>query len=110
MQTVQTQIRLLLDEPSDQGLHCLPFHSHHLGILTEVKLFQYEFFDCKNNILRCPKFFVNYGYTRKKEIKKEGRKERTKKKERKKERKKENLYYFYIIYRNNLQRSMLYTD
>ena len=26
MQTVQTQIRLLLMEQSDQGLHCLPFH------------------------------------------------------------------------------------
>ena len=27
-QTVQTQIRLLLEEQSDQGLHCLLFHSH----------------------------------------------------------------------------------
>ena len=27
-QTVQTQIRLLLEEQSDQGLHCLPFHLH----------------------------------------------------------------------------------
>ena len=26
MQTMQTQIRLLLKEQSDQGLHCLPFH------------------------------------------------------------------------------------
>ena len=26
MQTVQTQIRLLLKEQSDQGLHCLPVH------------------------------------------------------------------------------------
>ena len=26
MQTVQTQIRLLLQEQSDQGLHCLLFH------------------------------------------------------------------------------------
>ena len=26
MQTVQTQIRLLLKEQSDQGLHCLPFY------------------------------------------------------------------------------------
>ena len=25
---VQTQIRLLLKEQSDQGLHCLPFHPH----------------------------------------------------------------------------------
>ena len=28
-QTVQTQIRLLLQEQSDQGLHCLLFHLHH---------------------------------------------------------------------------------
>ena len=27
-QTVQTQIRLLLEEHSDQGLHCLLFHLH----------------------------------------------------------------------------------
>ena len=27
-QTVQTQIRLLLEDQSDQGLHCLLFHSH----------------------------------------------------------------------------------
>ena len=29
-QTVQIQIRLLLEEQSDQGLHCLPFRLHHL--------------------------------------------------------------------------------
>ena len=29
-QTVQTQIRLLLEEQSDQGLHCLPFGLHRL--------------------------------------------------------------------------------
>ena len=28
-QTVQTQIRLLLVEQSDQGRHCLLFHLHH---------------------------------------------------------------------------------
>ena len=27
-QTVRTQIRLLLQEQSDQGLHCLLFHLH----------------------------------------------------------------------------------
>ena len=32
-QTVQTQIRLLLEEQSDQGLHCLPFRLHRLDIL-----------------------------------------------------------------------------
>ena len=30
-QTVQTLIRLLLEEQSDQGLHCLPFNLHILG-------------------------------------------------------------------------------
>ena len=31
-QTVQTHIRLLLEEQSDQGLHCLLFHLHYLEI------------------------------------------------------------------------------
>ena len=33
-QTVQTQIRLLLEEQSDQGLHCLQFPLHLLDTLT----------------------------------------------------------------------------
>ena len=33
-QTVQTQIRLLLEEQSDQGLHCLPFRLHPFGHST----------------------------------------------------------------------------
>ena len=32
-QTVQTQIRLLLEEQSNQGLHCLPFRLHRLDSL-----------------------------------------------------------------------------
>ena len=32
-QTVQTQIRLLLEEQSDQSLHCLLFH---LNLLAEI--------------------------------------------------------------------------
>ena len=32
-QTVQTQIRLLLEEQSDQDLHCLPFGLHRLDSL-----------------------------------------------------------------------------
>ena len=32
-QTVQTQSRLLLEEQSDQGLYCLPFHLHRLDSL-----------------------------------------------------------------------------
>ena len=34
-QTVETQIRLLLEEQSDQGLHCLLFH---LNLLGEIPL------------------------------------------------------------------------
>ena len=44
-QTVETQIRLLLEEQSDQGLHCLLFHLHlfnkipkGLGSLFELKV------------------------------------------------------------------------
>ena len=33
-QTVQTQIRLLLEEQSDQGLHCLLFHLHLLDKIS----------------------------------------------------------------------------
>ena len=36
-QTVQTQIRLLLEEQSDQGLHCLPFRLHCLDSLLYGK-------------------------------------------------------------------------
>ena len=32
-QTVQTQIRLLLEEQSDRGRHCLQFHLHRLDSL-----------------------------------------------------------------------------
>ena len=35
-QTVQTQIRLLLEEQSDQGLHCLLFHLHLLTKYPKV--------------------------------------------------------------------------
>ena len=41
-QTVQTQIRLLQEEQSDQGLHCLPLHlrilslSEFLDMLNEL--------------------------------------------------------------------------
>ena len=33
-QTVQTQIRQLLEEQSDQGLHCLQFPLHRLDVFT----------------------------------------------------------------------------
>ena len=42
MQTVQTQIRLLLKEQSDQGLHCLPFRIRNiiLARIVEKKVFE----------------------------------------------------------------------
>ena len=43
-QTVQTQVRLLLEEQSDQGLRCLPFHLHLLGALLcgEAAMFKFQ--------------------------------------------------------------------
>ena len=35
--TVQTQIRLLLNEQSDQGLHCLPFYLHLMHTNCKVR-------------------------------------------------------------------------
>ena len=32
-QTVQTHVRLLLEDKFDQGLHCWPFYVHHLRAL-----------------------------------------------------------------------------
>ena len=42
-QIVQTQIRLLLEEQSDQGLHCLLFHLHHFDKIPQglASLFQF---------------------------------------------------------------------
>ena len=37
-QTMQTQIRLLLEEQSDQGLHCLPFRLHRLDLLLYCRV------------------------------------------------------------------------
>ena len=41
-QTVQTQIKLLLVEQSDQGLHCLLFHLHHFVKITLDLAFLFE--------------------------------------------------------------------
>ena len=35
-QTVQTHIRLLLEEQSDQGLHCLLFHLYHFDKFSKI--------------------------------------------------------------------------
>ena len=37
-QTVQTQIRLLLEEQSDQGLRCLPFRLHRLDSFAVITI------------------------------------------------------------------------
>ena len=42
-QTVQTQIKLLLEEQSDQGLHCLQFHLHILEVLLYGKAWFLKF-------------------------------------------------------------------
>ena len=42
-QTVQTQIRLLLEEQSDQGLHCLLYHCFFSNKYTKVWLFSLNF-------------------------------------------------------------------
>ena len=42
-QTVQTQIRLLLEEQSDQGLHCLQFRLQLLGALLFGKAILFNF-------------------------------------------------------------------
>ena len=42
-QTVQTQIRLLFEEQSDQGLHCLPFRLHRLDSLLYSRATLFKF-------------------------------------------------------------------
>ena len=42
-QTVQTQIRLLLEEQSDQGLHCLQFRLHLLDSLLYGRAILFKF-------------------------------------------------------------------
>ena len=67
-QTVQTQIRLLLEEQSDQGLHCLLFNSYHCLEWRELCLYflfckialllfnMYCHFPCAFNCLLCTVF------------------------------------------------------
>ena len=42
-QKVQTQIRLLLEEQSDQGLHCLLFHLHNFDKVPKGLASLFEF-------------------------------------------------------------------
>ena len=41
--TVQTQIRLLLEEQSDLGLYCLLFHLHHSDKIPQALASLFEF-------------------------------------------------------------------
>ena len=43
-QTVQTQIRLLLEEQSDQGLHCLLFHLHLFDEIHSLRKHSHMFY------------------------------------------------------------------
>ena len=55
-QTVQTQIRLLLEEQSDQGLPCLLFRLHLLDTFLNGKATLFKFKDDYNNIF-CVRMF-----------------------------------------------------
>ena len=53
-QTVQTQIRLLLEEQSDQGLYCLPFRLHRLDSLHYGRATQFKLLSDYNKFFGCP--------------------------------------------------------
>ena len=55
-QTVMTQIRLLLEEQSDQGLHCLPFCLHWLDAIYYGKATVFEFQSDYHTFFWCPNF------------------------------------------------------
>ena len=59
-QTMHTQIRLLLEEQSDQGLHCLPFCLHLLDALLygEAALFKFQCGYSKFSSVRILKIFT----------------------------------------------------
>ena len=60
-QTVQTQIRLLLEEQSDQGLHCLLFHLHLFDKIPKGLASFLEFLVDYSNVFWRPKIlrFMN---------------------------------------------------
>ena len=58
-QIVQIQIRLLLQEQSDQDLHCLSFHFHLLDALLHCKTKLFHFRTLYRNYFRCPIFSLN---------------------------------------------------
>ena len=53
-QTVQTHIRLLLEEQSDQCLHCLPFRLYRLDSLLCDRATQFKFLSDYNKFFGCP--------------------------------------------------------
>ena len=55
-QTVQTQIRLLLMEQSDQGLLCLLFCLHLLNTILQCKIKLLQLYDNYGNYFRCTNF------------------------------------------------------
>ena len=55
-QTMQTQIRLLLKEQSDQCLLCLLFCLHLLNAILHYKIQLFHLLDNHGNNLRCPNF------------------------------------------------------
>ena len=60
-QTVQTQIRLLLEEQSDQGLHCLLFHLH---LFDEIPLGLASMFEFLGRLQESFLVFENLGTLR----------------------------------------------
>ena len=59
-QTVQIQIRLLLEEQSDQGLHSLQFPLHLLGAILYGKSTLFDFKGDYSKLFGCPNFLDFY--------------------------------------------------
>ena len=61
-QTVQSQIRLLLEEQSDQGLHCLPFLLHRLDLYSMVEPHSSNFRVITTIFFGVSEYLGNLGY------------------------------------------------
>ena len=51
----QTQIRLLLEEKSDQGIHCSLFHLHLFDEIPYGLALLFDFYKDYSTVFRCPK-------------------------------------------------------
>ena len=60
-QTVQTQIKLLLEGQSDQGLHCLQFPLHLLDASLYGKAALFQLYGDYSNLFGCPNILEFYG-------------------------------------------------